>query len=79
MLHSFGQYHTEIDGLAIHFLHIRSRHDNAMPMIMTHGWPGSVIEFHKVIAPLTDPTTYGGSESDAFHLVAVWRMGVSHH
>jgi len=69
MLNDLGQFQTEIDGLAIHFLHIRSRHPNALPMIMTHGWPGSVIEFHKVIAPLTDPTAHGGSANDAFHLV----------
>jgi epoxide hydrolase len=69
MLNGLGQYRTEIDGLAIHFLHIRSRHTNALPLIMTHGWPGSVIEFHKVIAPLTDPTAHGGSADDAFHLL----------
>lgn len=69
MLNDFGQYRTEIDGLNIHFLHIRSPHPEAMPLIMTHGWPGSVIEFHKVIAPLVDPTAHGGKASDAFHLV----------
>jgi pimeloyl-ACP methyl ester carboxylesterase len=69
MLNAFGQYRTEIDGLPIHFLHIRSPRANAMPLIMTHGWPGSVIEFHKVIGPLTDPVAHGGSEADAFHLV----------
>ena len=60
---------TEIDGLDIHFIHVRSRHDNALPMIITHGWPGSIIEQMKVIGPLTDPTAYGGTPSDAFHLV----------
>ena len=69
MLNGFGQFITEIDGLAIHFLHIRSPYENAMPMVMTHGWPGSVIEFHKVIGPLTDPTAHGGKAEDAFHLV----------
>ena len=60
---------TEIDGLDIHFIHIRSPHENALPMIMTHGWPGSILEFFKVIGPLTDPTAHGGSAEDAFHLV----------
>lgn len=69
MLNGFGQYKTQIDGLDIHFLHIRSPHANALPLIITHGWPGSVIEFHKVIGPLTDPTKHGGSADDAFHLV----------
>ncbi|MDT3671234.1 MAG: epoxide hydrolase [Aromatoleum sp.] len=70
MLNSLGQYRTEIDGLGIHFLHVRSPHPGAMPLIMTHGWPGSVIEFHKVIGPLTDPVAHGGSAADAFHVVA---------
>ena len=69
MLNGFGQYRTEIDGLKIHFLHIRSRQENALPLLITHGWPGSVIEFHKVIGPLTDPLAHGGKDSDAFHLV----------
>jgi len=69
MLNGFGQYRTEIDGLGIHFLHIRSPHANALPMVLTHGWPGSVIEFHKVIGPLTDPVKYGGEAEDAFDLV----------
>ncbi|MGY0005915.1 epoxide hydrolase family protein [Micromonospora sp. I033] len=60
---------TEIDGLDIHFLHIRSKHENALPLIVTHGWPGSIIEQLKIIGPLTDPTAHGGSASDAFHLV----------
>lgn len=69
MLNRFGQYRTEIDGLGIHFLHVRSPEPNAIPLLMTHGWPGSVIEFHKVIGPLTDPVAHGGSAGDAFHLV----------
>jgi len=60
---------TEIDGLDIHFIHVRSRHENALPLIVTHGWPGSVIEQLRIIAPLTDPTAHGASASDAFHLV----------
>jgi pimeloyl-ACP methyl ester carboxylesterase len=68
-LNAVPQFTTEIDGLDIHFLHIRSRHADALPMIMTHGWPGSVFELVKVIAPLTDPTAHGGKAEDAFHLV----------
>ncbi|ANB75890.1 epoxide hydrolase [Paraburkholderia phytofirmans OLGA172] len=68
-LNFFPQFLTEIDGLDIHFHHIRSPHAEALPMIMTHGWPGSTIEFLKVIEPLTNPTKFGGSASDAFHLV----------
>ncbi|MBB4571411.1 epoxide hydrolase family protein [Rhizobium leucaenae] len=68
-LNSFPQFMTEIDGLDIHFIHVRSKHENALPIIITHGWPGSVIEQLKIIKPLTDPTAYGGSESDAFHVV----------
>ena len=60
---------TEIDGLEIHFVHVRSKHDNALPMIVTHGWPGSIIEQMKIIEPLTDPTAHGGSAAEAFHLV----------
>ncbi|MBX5182980.1 epoxide hydrolase [Rhizobium sp. NZLR5] len=60
---------TEIDGLDIHFIHVRSKHENALPLIVTHGWPGSIIEQLKIIGPLTDPTAYGGSASDAFHIV----------
>jgi pimeloyl-ACP methyl ester carboxylesterase len=69
VLNSFGQFRTTIDGVGIHFLHIRSKHANALPMIMTHGWPGSVLEFHKVIGPLSDPTAHGGDARDAFHLI----------
>ena len=63
------QFRTEIDGLGIHFLHVRSRHEGALPLIMTHGWPGSIIEFLKTIDPLTNPTDHGGSAQDAFHVV----------
>ena len=68
-LNALPQFITEIDGLDIHFIHVRSKHENALPMIVTHGWPGSIIEQMKIIGPLTDPTAYGGSASDAFHLV----------
>ncbi|HEV2157659.1 epoxide hydrolase [Bradyrhizobium sp.] len=68
-LNALPQYLTEIDGLDIHFLHVRSKHPNALPMIVTHGWPGSVIEQLKIIDPLTNPTAYGSSADDAFHLV----------
>ena len=63
------QFVTELDGLDIQFVHVRSRHPNAMPLIMTHGWPGSIFELLKVIGPLTDPTAYGGRAEDAFDLV----------
>jgi epoxide hydrolase len=69
-LNGLAQYRTELDGLNIHFLHIRSRHANALPIIITHGWPGSVIEFFKIIDPLTNPTAHGGRAEDAFHVVA---------
>jgi len=68
-LNALGQFRTEIDGLRIHFLHVRSPHADAMPLLLTHGWPGSVIEFLKTIGPLTDPTAHGGDAADAFHLV----------
>ena len=68
-LNSYPQFITEIDGLDIHFLHVRSKHENALPLIVTHGWPGSVTEQLKIIEPLTNPTAYGGSASDAFHVV----------
>jgi len=68
-LNGFPQFITEIDGLDIHFIHVRSKHENALPLIITHGWPGSVIEQLKVVAPLTDPTAYGGRAADAFHVV----------
>jgi len=69
-LNGLGQFKTGIDGLDIHFLHVRSKHPNAMPLLLTHGWPGSVIEFMKVIGPLTDPVAHGGKAEDAFHVIA---------
>jgi pimeloyl-ACP methyl ester carboxylesterase len=68
-LNALPQFITEIDGLDIHFIHVRSPHENALPLIMTHGWPGSVIELLETIGPLTDPTAHGGNPEDAFHLV----------
>ena len=68
-LNALPQFTTEIDGVEIHFIHVRSRHENALPLIMTHGWPGSVIELLDTIGPLTDPTAHGGTAEDAFHLV----------
>jgi pimeloyl-ACP methyl ester carboxylesterase len=68
-MNAFPQFLTEIDGLDIHFIHVRSKHDDALPLIVTHGWPGSIIEQIKIIEPLTDPTAYGGNASDAFHVV----------
>jgi pimeloyl-ACP methyl ester carboxylesterase len=68
-LNALPNFLTEIDGLDIHFLHVRSKHANALPLIITHGWPGSIIEQLKIIEPLTDPTAHGGTADDAFHLV----------
>lgn len=68
-LNAYPQFRTEIDGLRIHFLHVRSRHEHARPIILTHGWPGSVIEFLNVIDPLTNPIKHGGKAEDAFHVV----------
>jgi pimeloyl-ACP methyl ester carboxylesterase len=68
-LNALPQFITEIDGLDIHFIHVRSKHDNALPLIVTHGWPGSIIEQLKIIDPLVNPTAHGASASDAFHLV----------
>jgi pimeloyl-ACP methyl ester carboxylesterase len=68
-LNALPQFTTEIDGADIHFIHVRSRHENALPLIMTHGWPGSVVEFLETVGPLTDPTSHGGTPEDAFHLV----------
>ena len=68
-LKALAQFITEIDGLDIHFIHVRSKHEDALPLIVTHGWPGSIIEQLKIIDPLTNPTAHGGSASDAFHLV----------
>jgi pimeloyl-ACP methyl ester carboxylesterase len=68
-LNALPQFTTEIDGVDIHFIHVRSRHENALPLIMTHGWPGSVVELLESVGPLTDPTRYGGRAEDAFDLV----------
>jgi pimeloyl-ACP methyl ester carboxylesterase len=68
-LNALPQFKTEIDGLDIHFIHVKSRHENALPLIMTHGWPGSVIELLETVGPLTDPTAHGGAAEDAFDLV----------
>jgi pimeloyl-ACP methyl ester carboxylesterase len=68
-LNALPQFITEIDGVDIHFIHVRSKHDNALPLIVTHGWPGSIIEQMKIIDPLTNPTAHGASALDAFHLV----------
>lgn len=68
-LNALPQFVTEIDGLDIHFIHVRSKHENALPLIVTHGWPGSIIEQMKIIDPLTNPTAHGADASDAFHLV----------
>lgn len=70
-LNEFDQFTTTIDGLTIHFIHQRSKVPNAMPLALTHGWPGSIYEFNKVIGPLTDPVKYGGRPEDAFHVVAI--------
>lgn len=69
LLNGLGQHVTEVDGLDIHFLHVRSPEPNAMPLILTHGWPGSVLEFRHVIGPLTDPVAHGGKAEDAFHVI----------
>jgi pimeloyl-ACP methyl ester carboxylesterase len=68
-LSGLPHFMTEIDGLDIHFIHVRSPHENALPLVITHGWPGSIVEILNVIGPLTDPTAHGGSAEDAFHLV----------
>jgi pimeloyl-ACP methyl ester carboxylesterase len=68
-LNALPQFTTEIDGVDIHFIHVRSQHEDALPLIMTHGWPGSVIELLETVGPLTDPTAHGGDAADAFHLV----------
>src|SRR4029450_5661562 len=68
-LNALPQFTTEIDGVVIHFIHVKSRHENALPLIMTHGWPGSVIELLETVGPLTDPTAHGGAAQDAFDLV----------
>jgi pimeloyl-ACP methyl ester carboxylesterase len=68
-LNALPQFTADIDGVAIHFIHVKSRHEDALPLIMTHGWPGSVIELLETVGPLTDPTAHGGTPADAFHLV----------
>jgi epoxide hydrolase len=69
-LNRFDQFTTDIDELELHFVHARSSHDDALPLLISHGWPGSIVEFHKVIEPLVEPTRFGGSPADAFHVVA---------
>jgi pimeloyl-ACP methyl ester carboxylesterase len=69
-LNRFDQYVTEVAGLDVHFVHQRSPHPDALPLLITHGWPGSIVEFHKVIEPLVDPTAHGGDAADAFHVIA---------
>jgi len=68
-LNTWPQWKTEVDGCGIHFVHARSPHEDALPLVVTHGWPGSIVEFQKVIGPLTDPTAHGGDAADAFHVV----------
>ncbi len=68
-LNGLPQFVTQIDGVDIHFIHVKSEHENALPLIMTHGWPGSVVELLDTVGPLTDPTAHGGNADDAFHLV----------
>src|SRR3954452_21727143 len=68
-LNALPQFKTTIDGVDIHFIHVKSAHDDALPLIMTHGWPGSIVELLETIGPLTDPTAHGGTAGDAFHLV----------
>ena len=68
-LNALPQFRTEIDGVDTHFIHVKSRHEHALPLIITHGWPGSVIELLEVVGPLTDPTAHGGTPEDAFDLV----------
>ena len=69
LLNRYDQFMTELNGIDIHFIHVRSPHENARPLIMTHGWPGSIVEFQKVIGPLIDPVAHGGDAADAFHVV----------
>jgi pimeloyl-ACP methyl ester carboxylesterase len=68
-INSFAQYRTEIDGIGIHFIHVRSKQEDALPVILTHGWPGSIVEFLNVIDPLTNPSAHGGKPEDAFHVI----------
>jgi pimeloyl-ACP methyl ester carboxylesterase len=76
-LNALPQFTTEIDGINIHFIHVRSPHEDALPLIMTHGWPGSVVELLETVGPLTDPTAHGGKAEDAFHLVLPSGYGFS--
>jgi len=69
LLNRFPQFMTTIDGLDIHFIHVRSPHSHALPLVISHGWPGSIVEFHKIMGPLTDPGSHGGNNDDAFHLI----------
>ena len=68
-LNQFDQFTTDIDGISLHFIHVRSKHADALPLVITHGWPGSVAEFVKIIGPLTEPEKHGGKAEDAFHVV----------
>ena len=74
-LNEFSQFTTDIEGLTVHFIHVRSKHENALPLVLAHGWPDSVFGFQKVIGPLTDPEAYGGSAEEAFHVVCPSMMG----
>ncbi len=76
---SFPHFRTRIDGLGVHFIHARSSHANAMPIVFTHGWPGSFVEFLEVIGPLTEPTRFGGNADDAFHVVVPSLPGFAFH
>ena len=74
-INSFGNYRTRLDGVGIHFIHAESPHANAPPLILTHGWPGSIVEFLDCIGPLVDPVRYGGSAKDAFHVIIPSLLG----
>jgi pimeloyl-ACP methyl ester carboxylesterase len=78
-LNALPQFKTEVDGVAIHFIHVKSPHADALPLIMTHGWPGSVIELLEVVGPLTDPAAHGGRAEDAFDLVLPSLPGYGPH
>ena len=78
-LNALPQFKTEIDGLNIHFIHVKSAHENALPLVMTHGWPGSIVELLETIGPLTDPTAHGGRAEDAFDLVLPSLPGYGSH
>src|SRR5919106_267395 len=74
-LNALPQFRIEIDGLGIHLIHVRSPHPDALPLVITHGWPGSIVEFLKVLGPLTHPTAHAGDAADAFHVVCPWLPG----